>query len=477
MPKRFVVVLGIIMMTFMMLFPVYRQVTVAEGNPMLSIDSVEMLHPGDQATVSVRLKNALDGINMIQFAVEYNTEELNLVSANAGGAFDLTGDPVINDQNPGIVYINWEGEETITSDSILLDLVFEPATTDTVNSIVTISTNEECVLANWNVEFTPTFTNGTIHIEKEWAVIRSVAASLDGKIGLYFYLLLPDYVLNDNGAYVEFNGGEGTTTITVKSVQEQNLYKTQIVNGVEETRWLFIYRVVAKEIRDNITLRVFDGNGNVVGLKNYSASKDYTESGFAYSLYRYCNSMLSSDNEKMRQLAAAIIDYGTASQLVFNHHVNGLTKNDLSSELKAVTSDQLQQYKSVVDGSFPAGITGRSMAVLLESDNSFRVTYRYSDGTDPSDYDYTIDGEVTEQISNGSNSAYIEKTDIAAKLLDQSHVCKVTKDGTAYQMTVSVLTYARSCLSSTDENLQNIGKALYRYNLCAKEYFGNNNNQ
>ena len=294
------------------------------------------------------------------------------------------------------------------------------------------------------------------------AVIRSATASFEGKIDLNFYLLFSDDVPADEGAYVLFTGGETNRKLLVSDAP------VVVKNG--ETRYLFNYPVVAKEIRDIINLRVYDGNDQIIKLTNLNESNDYTQTGVDYSLFTYCSKMLASDSssDEMKALAAATIDYGTAAQIYFEY--GDYTLQSVSDEVTAILLSDLEQYKAVFTGSLPSGVNKRALSVLLESDNSLRLSFYYDEGIDPSDYSYTIDGQDVEIIDD-SGRHYLEISNVFSNHLGNTHILTISDGTDTYTIECSVLTYARSSVSNGDEARQNLGKALYLYYIMAYRLF------
>ncbi|MBR5691975.1 MAG: bacterial Ig-like domain-containing protein [Verrucomicrobia bacterium] len=206
--------------TLAVLLLMFPKGAAAEGDLTLSINSVSMLHPGDQATVSVHLANAAAGVNMLQFVVEYDQEELELISTNKGSIFTSVGAPVINDQIPGVIFLNWEGDRTITSDCVLLEMVFSPATSATVDSIVGVSETQELIVSNWETEFDPSLISGTIHIEKEIAAIAVTS--------------MPSKTIYGEGESFDPIGGRVTVTYDDGTMAEIGL-TTDMVSSFDST--------------------------------------------------------------------------------------------------------------------------------------------------------------------------------------------------------------------------------------------------
>lgn len=457
-----IVFLGTAFMALVLLFLLAPQRTIAEDGPTLSVDSIPMLHPGEQATVSVRLENATSGVNMLQFAVEYNHEELRLLSTVAGSIFDSAGSPVINDQVSGIVYFNWEGDTTLSQDTILLELTFEPATTSTVNSAVTISVVQECVVANWEAEFIPIKETGTVHIEREWAIPRTATANLDGKIGLNFYMYLPDYVKLDPGAYALMAGDQGTQKKMVSNAPQR------MING--ELLYCFSYSMIAYEVRDAICFRLFNGNDEPITLKSRTGKMDYTDTGLSYSLYEYCEHMKVNGTESsMRALATALLDYCTVTQLYFNYHVtDGLA---FSSAVNTVELSSLNPFVAVLEGETLTDAGFQTITLQCDSDNTLRAYIGFNNEANPDSFTYTVDGNPVSLKSNGSNH-YVSVNNISSNHLDNMYLIGVSDGTGTMYLRCGALSYARMVVKSgTHTYAKELGNALYLYNAAANAYF------
>ena len=94
------------------------------------------------------------------------------------------------------------------------------------------------------------------------ADVDAVATNLDGKVGLLFYVTMPDYVLADEGAYA-------TLTLNTKN---GDVTETQLVKNAPYSpkgsldRWQFSYYVVAKQMHDKVTLNLYLSDGTRVPL-------------------------------------------------------------------------------------------------------------------------------------------------------------------------------------------------------------------
>lgn len=296
----------------------------------------------------------------------------------------------------------------------------------------------------------------------EWfgdaAVIRTALASFEGKIGLCFYLSLPESVTSDENAYLLFtiNGKEEKRLIRDVTPQERD--------GCLQYR--FNYYLVAKEYRDDLNLKVFDGQGNLVTLCG-GGGKDYTETGLTYSLKRYVDVIKNYSEEKTRALALALEDYCTAAQIMFNYNAEGLAVSDA---VKAIGEEELQGYAAVFEGQLPEGVTGKALTVSFEADNSVKLFFYFDEGVDPDSYQYAIDGKEAKLIKE-NGQYYLKTSNIAAKNLADTNTYSISDGTDTCLITCSALTYARAAYLLYGDDVKDLSRALLLYYQAAKNYF------
>lgn len=171
----------------------------------------------------------------------------------------------------------------------------------------------------------------------------------------------------------------------------------------------------------------------------------------------------------MRNLAKALDDYGTAAQIYFQYgDYSGLSAD---SAVTAVTQEKLALYALTTTGTKPAGVTGASIAVAFDEDNTLRITFK-TDGSKPlNGYTFLLDDTETTPAASGKN-ACLQVRNIAAPNLDTPHTFTVTDGTDTYTINASALSYAYTSVKNGDEARQNLGKALYLYNRASDGFFG-----
>ncbi len=287
-------------------------------------------------------------------------------------------------------------------------------------------------------------------------VLKGVSATLDGKIGMNYYITLPQSVKADQGAYALFTVNGQATQIMVNEI-------TPAADG----RYKFTYLMNAKEMHDTVTFAVYSGSGKMIDLY-YTAGTKVEGSSYDYTLAEYFNALIAEypDETALVNLANATLTYGSYAQIEFNHHPETA---DSLTDLSDVTVDTLTPYEMQSEGALPDGLTHFGISLILETETTLCLYFEAADGI--GQYSFTLDGTAVtpEQTANGSYC--IKIPNISAKDLDVTHTLAI---GDGCMCTFSALSYAYTAVAEngTDVNLCNAVKALYKYNAAANAYFG-----
>ena len=292
--------------------------------------------------------------------------------------------------------------------------------------------------------------------------LSSASVVFDGLIRIKYYLTVPEELLADPDATVRFYKGE------------EEVARAPLSDGVAQTgdhagQTAYYYDTVAKEINDIITLQVLDGSGEPVTLLS-TGGTDYT-AGFVYSVKTYAeNKQQNGTTQKMRDLAKSLEDYGNAAQLYFEP--GKAVGAAVSEAVKAVGETQLLPYALSTSGTKPAGVTGASISVVFEADNSLRIYFKFDGSKDPDSYACTIDGVGQTLATRSTDGArYLTVTNIAAKDLGQMYDFAISDGSDTYTVTACALSYALTSVRNGTEARKDLGRALYLYNEAASAYF------
>lgn len=285
-------------------------------------------------------------------------------------------------------------------------------------------------------------------------IVKEVSATLDGDIGLNYYIALPESVTSDEGAYVQFNVNGENTKVYVKdaTAEEDGTYKF--------TCWL-----TAKEMRDTVTFELYDGSGTNVDIYKNSGEK-IEGASFDYSLETYFDALSSDEDAALKALADATLIYGAYAQNAFNHNADPTLNG---SELADVTVDTLETNKMTKSADIPEGLKLTEMTLILETETTLRLYFK---SENIGNYTFKLDGsDVTLNTIAEEGLYYVEIANISAKNLDTMHTLEINGECT---LTFNSLSYAYAVLkTSNNDDLCNVVKALYKYNEAANAYFSN----
>ncbi len=196
-----------VFLTFIMVISSFPAIIQAENEPVLSVDDATVTQPGDVATMSLRLSDLPEEIYMLQLTIEYDADALTLMNVDTGEVFSNVGSPTINDTVRGKIYLNWDSAvSSISDDCALLTMHFTVLTDETVENAVRVSSNEDCILANWRNEFVPILDAGTIYVGGGYNY-----AVLDDEGNLVFFRSSSRYDVSDEPQTVSDINGKNYT--------------------------------------------------------------------------------------------------------------------------------------------------------------------------------------------------------------------------------------------------------------------------
>ena len=295
-------------------------------------------------------------------------------------------------------------------------------------------------------------TGGTA-TEKDFG-FSAHSLTLNGDIGVNFYLELDETILKDDSAVMEMTiAGKEKTKIKVSDAVAKGYQEVKDTDGNSHQCYKFTCNVYAKQMTDNIvaTLKTSSGTWKEV-----------------YSVQSYVDKAQNSGNEKLKKLATAMAIYGGYAQILFGYNTNNLAGGSLG-DVSAVTKDMLSEYEYVESGA-EEGLSFYGTSLLLKEQTTIRMYYQLTEGN-IEDYKFAIDGKEVQPIQSGdSNIYYIEMNNIAAQDLEKAHVFTT---GSITISNYSALSYVNKALDSekSSENNKKAAEALYLYWRAAEAYF------
>ena len=277
--------------------------------------------------------------------------------------------------------------------------------------------------------------------------------TLDGEIGVNFYLELNDNIINDSTARMEMVvGGKNITIINVSDAVEEGTTSVTDSKGVSHDCYKFTCKVNAKQMTDTITATLKTSSG---------AWKEY------YSVQRYANEANNGSNESLKNIVNAMLTYGAYAQKLFGYNTSNLAGGSLK-DVSFVRNENLTKYQYQRSNS-EDNLSLYGASLLLKEKTTIRVYYQLNSGN-ITDYEFKVDGQSVTPKKSGDDLYYIEAQDIAAQDLDQVHTFQ---GGSITVSNYSALSYVKTVLGyekSTEDN-KNAMSALYLYWDAAEKYF------
>lgn len=357
-----------------------------------------------------------------------------------------------------------------------------------VDTDIDVEETDEKIIYTASVEFEgKTYTNQK-EVQNEigsWLVGHSL--SLDGDIGVNFYMYLSEEIANSNTAYMEFHipavrpENQLTTRVYVNKQQDPSLpcAYTKIVDN--KTYYVFKCRVAAKEMTSDITAQIKDDESDKTGTVYHYCVKDYSD----YLL----NNAYEADGTTVKNktfadavpLVKKLINYGAYAQRYFDRNYEDLANADLNDEdrqLADVTAAMIERktYTESLDES----VTYDGATLSLKSETSLSL-YFISESEGLTFSCIKDNEEMTVQVEHTGTQYIARIRDIAANKLNDEFTLKVMNGETELgSVTYSPMKYCYNTLyrAETIEGYQeanidfvNVVKALYWYYDAAKAYF------
>ncbi len=310
---------------------------------------------------------------------------------------------------------------------------------------------------------------------EEKVIIKSRSAEFKGQISLALKYKIDDDLLNRDDIYVVFsNGDTEMKRMLLSDFSAQHLFPTD----ADDEYW-YLCPIIIKQFTDEITakvVKVVDGKDVPVKCVNEAGDKDFTTTGYKYSIEQYLNNQRNG-NGPMSKFAQAAYDYGVAAQIKFAYGTH--MSEEVSDAVKAVEASDLAE--TITDGQKPDGVKA-SINVNFSSDNSLYVYFTLPEGKTLDDYLWSMDDEAVAPVpsEDGKANKYQYKVpNVAAKNLSDPHTFSITDkvdSSVIFTVETSCIGYARTSIQSktSAEDMKNLARALYLYNETAIAYFGGN---
>lgn len=331
-------------------------------------------------------------------------------------------------------------------------------------------TREGCIFDGWYTDSNyqtkiteiPENAAGDYTLYAKWSSVlgdkvNSYTLTLDGTIGINFYMDLPGELAADSEAYMEFTLPNGSTS-------KVNLSESRQKNGY----YVFTCRVAAAEMASEVKARIVSGD---------QVGKLYT-----YSVKKYSEYILNHPDvygTEMVNLAKSMLNYGASAQNLFAYNLGLLANDSLSEQDKVLKDVDFSAYKySVENSSAVSGIRYYASSLLLKSDTSVKDYFSLDDGASIDDYRFEVAGadgnseqlQPTASVIDGKTYYYVEIGNIKAENLNKDIVVSIRKaDDTDIDKVMKLhygpFSYGEAVARQMSDNtvLVNVTKAIYQY--------------
>ena len=306
--------------------------------------------------------------------------------------------------------------------------------------------------------------------------VVATSIALNDRIGINYYLDLPDEVANDENAYAQVNN----VRYEIGAKNSDGLYPVRA-------------SVAVAEMNDELHLWICNGEGGVYTLCDKDGN-DVTATGYTYSVAAYiAEAKASGNDQKLKLLLDRTNDFGKSAQDHFGYNTALGTFSYSASDISDVTSSDLNRYKSsVVVMNSDAGISSAGSSLSLDTATVIRHYFKLAPGKTINDFKFTVNadsvkttstGKYTLKYNSSTSEVVLSINNIAAAELQNSY--RVSVSDLDHMMVLeitnfSALSYAYTVLSKAEANvsynsryskLVTLMKAMYLYNRAAMQYF------
>ncbi len=283
------------------------------------------------------------------------------------------------------------------------------------------------------------------------AKVAGATASTSGLIMLNFYVQFDAMFLNNPDARVLIKTPTKTYSYTVAQGTKSGSY------------YIYSIGISAKDYKQKVTCAF----SMPVQLSNDSPAQTFTWHGYDCSIEYYLNYLLSQSNEKVRNVAAAMLDYCMTASVHFGTSEEYSYTEGMQEVVADVDLEALAPYKPLRDTERGEHAKIAGTTLFLQSATTLRIYFVVDAGVDISMVSCTIDGKSITPTHYSGYYYYVEITNISAKDLGTAHEINIDGDIMVY----SAMSYTYQALAKRVESTElTAAKMLYLYYKAAVAY-------
>lgn len=293
--------------------------------------------------------------------------------------------------------------------------------------------------------------------------------SVDLEDGLDIYFYMSNLQDKPENYTLEYTFNELTNSVVISDnylinelSQNELLINNNIATNTRKTFKITVAEVSAKEITDNVFVKLINTKENKVIYEN------------SYSIRGCCEKIIENiDNnysEKMITLSKAILDYGASAQKYFDYKIDNLANTNYSdiSTVYGITIDKNSDsmwYPSSTGSLQDANLTKCSATISFDS--HVGVVFSLTPEGNKSIDDYNI--VITDAINNKEmlfnkelmSNGRIKITVKGSSANHIGHNVKLNVNNGAYTLCYSPINFAYKHQTDADEKIVTLMKSLY----------------
>ena len=271
------------------------------------------------------------------------------------------------------------------------------------------------------------------------------SVSLDGDIGVNFYMKLEKKALTDESAHMQFTLPNGDT----KMIPVKNAV-TDEIDGV--TYYVFKCNVAATEMTDTIKAQI---------ITDTDEGEEYCYSVKEYADYLLGKVSENADYAHAEELVNAMLNYGAYAQTF-----KGYNTDSLPCELADLSGVTISEHGYTAQNTTNVQFAGANLSML--SKTTLRLFFEMQDADNVS----VRMGMDPLPIGKNNDLYYVEIPDITPENLENDFTVSIYDGGDEGFVQYSPLTYCYSVAKrSQDTALVNLVKAIAQYQTAAESYF------
>lgn len=279
--------------------------------------------------------------------------------------------------------------------------------------------------------------------------LAGYSLSLDGDIGVNFYMELTPKTLTDESAKMQF-------TLPNRDVQKIAVKDAGTTVMNDKTYYIFKCKVAATEMTDTIKAQI---------ITDSAKGEEYSYSVKEYADYILENTSSNADYAKAEGIVKAMLNYGAYAQTFKNYHTDALP-----CELGDLSNVTIAEHGYSGQNTDHVQFAGANLSML--SQTTLRLFFEVEDTENVS----VQFGADELPLMKNNDLYYIEIQNISPDELNNDFMIYIYDGSDEGYIQYSPMTYCHIAAKRNDNSaLSDLVKAIAQYYDAAKSYYGGTN--